>query len=56
MAAQAEAAFGQVHILVNNAGCNIRKPALEITWQDWIRCSIPTCAARSLWLTPWLAA
>lgn len=35
MAAQAEAAFGQIHILVNNAGCNIRKPALEVTWQDW---------------------
>jgi gluconate 5-dehydrogenase len=34
MAAQAEAAFGQIHILVNNAGCNIRKPALEVTWQD----------------------
>lgn len=35
MAAQAEAAFTQIHILVNNAGCNIRKPALEVTWQDW---------------------
>jgi NAD(P)-dependent dehydrogenase (short-subunit alcohol dehydrogenase family) len=35
MAADAEAAFGQVHILVNNAGCNIRKPALDVTWQDW---------------------
>ena len=35
MAAQAEAAFGQIHILVNNAGCNVRKPALEITWDDW---------------------
>ena len=35
MAAEAEAAFGQIHILVNNAGCNIRKPALEVTWQDW---------------------
>ena len=31
----AEAACGQIHILVNNAGCNIRKPALEVTWQDW---------------------
>ncbi|MFT7633910.1 MAG: NAD(P)-dependent dehydrogenase (short-subunit alcohol dehydrogenase family), partial [Mariniblastus sp.] len=20
---------------VNNAGCNVRKPALEITWDDW---------------------
>ena len=35
MAAEAEQAFGQVHILVNNAGCNIRKPALDITWDDW---------------------
>ncbi len=35
MAIEAEAAFGQVHILVNNAGCNVRKPALEVTWDDW---------------------
>jgi gluconate 5-dehydrogenase len=35
MAAEAQAAFGQIHILVNNAGCNIRKPALEVTWDDW---------------------
>jgi len=35
MAEQAQAAFGQIHILVNNAGCNVRKPALEITWDDW---------------------
>lgn len=35
MAADAEAAFGQIHILVNNAGCNVRKPALEVTWADW---------------------
>lgn len=35
MVAEAETAFGQIHILVNNAGCNIRKPALEVTWQDW---------------------
>lgn len=35
MAADAEAAFGQIHILVNNAGCNIRKPALDVTWNDW---------------------
>ena len=35
MAAEAEQAFGQVHILVNNAGCNVRKPALDITWDDW---------------------
>jgi NAD(P)-dependent dehydrogenase (short-subunit alcohol dehydrogenase family) len=24
-----------VDILVNNAGCNIRKPALEISWEEW---------------------
>jgi NAD(P)-dependent dehydrogenase (short-subunit alcohol dehydrogenase family) len=35
MAKEAEAAFGQIHILVNNAGCNVRKPALEVTWDDW---------------------
>jgi NAD(P)-dependent dehydrogenase (short-subunit alcohol dehydrogenase family) len=35
MAVQAEAAFGQIHILVNNAGCNVRKPALDVTWDDW---------------------
>ena len=35
MAADAEAAFGRIHILVNNAGMNIRKPALEVTWSDW---------------------
>ncbi len=35
MAAEAEAAFGQVHILVNNAGCNVRKPALDVSWDDW---------------------
>jgi gluconate 5-dehydrogenase len=35
MAADAEAAFGQIHILVNNAGCNVRKPALDVTWDDW---------------------
>lgn len=35
MAAEAEAAFGQIHILVNNAGCNVRKPALEVNWDDW---------------------
>ena len=27
--------YGRIDILVNNAGCNIRKPALEITWDDW---------------------
>jgi NAD(P)-dependent dehydrogenase (short-subunit alcohol dehydrogenase family) len=35
MAADAAAAFGHLDILVNNAGCNVRKPALEVTWDDW---------------------
>jgi gluconate 5-dehydrogenase len=35
MAAAAEQACGQIHILVNNAGCNVRKPALDVTWDDW---------------------
>ena len=35
MVAQAVEAFGQIDILVNNAGCNVRKPALEVTWDDW---------------------
>ena len=26
---------GRIDILVNNAGCNIRKPALDVTWEDW---------------------
>ena len=33
--ADAEAAYGRIDILVNNAGCNVRKPALEVTWDDW---------------------
>lgn len=35
MAEEAELAFGKIDILVNNAGCNIRKPALDVTWDDW---------------------
>lgn len=35
MVAAAEDAFGHIDILVNNAGMNIRKPALEVTWEDW---------------------
>ena len=27
--------YGKIDILVNNAGCNIRKPAVDITWDDW---------------------
>jgi NAD(P)-dependent dehydrogenase (short-subunit alcohol dehydrogenase family) len=35
MVAAAEKAFGHLDILVNNAGCNIRKPAIDVTWDDW---------------------
>jgi gluconate 5-dehydrogenase len=35
MAADAVAHFGGIDILVNNAGCNVRKPALDVTWDDW---------------------
>lgn len=35
MAEAAQEAFGRIDILVNNAGCNVRKPALEVTWDDW---------------------
>jgi gluconate 5-dehydrogenase len=35
MADAAEKAYGRIDILVNNAGCNVRKPAVEVTWDDW---------------------
>ena len=35
MVEAAEAAFGHLEILVNNAGCNVRKRALDVTWDDW---------------------
>ena len=35
MARAAQQAFGHIEILVNNAGCNVRKPALDVTWDDW---------------------
>jgi len=35
MVAEAEAFYGRLDILVNNAGCNVRKPALDVTWDDW---------------------
>jgi gluconate 5-dehydrogenase len=35
MTQRVDAEFPQVHILVNNAGCNVRKPALDVTWDDW---------------------
>jgi len=27
--------LGHIDVLMNNAGCNIRKPALDVTWEDW---------------------
>jgi NAD(P)-dependent dehydrogenase (short-subunit alcohol dehydrogenase family) len=35
MVSAVHAAYGKIDILVNNAGCNVRKPALEVTWDDW---------------------
>lgn len=35
MASAALEAFGRLDILVNNAGCNVRKPALDVSWDDW---------------------
>jgi NAD(P)-dependent dehydrogenase (short-subunit alcohol dehydrogenase family) len=35
MAEVAAQAYGRIDILVNNAGCNVRKPALDVTWDDW---------------------
>lgn len=34
-AARAEAELGRIDVLVNNAGCNVRKPAGEVTWDEW---------------------
>jgi len=34
-AAAASAHYGKIDILVNNAGCNVREPALHVTWEDW---------------------
>jgi len=27
--------FGRIDVLVNNAGCNVRKRAVDVTWDDW---------------------
>jgi NAD(P)-dependent dehydrogenase (short-subunit alcohol dehydrogenase family) len=35
MGEHAYEAYGKIDILVNNAGCNVRKPALDVTWDDW---------------------
>ncbi len=34
-AAAAAVDAGPIDVLVNNAGCNVRKPALDVTWDDW---------------------
>jgi NAD(P)-dependent dehydrogenase (short-subunit alcohol dehydrogenase family) len=35
MAEAAHKAYGKIDILVNNAGMNIRKPSVDVTWDDW---------------------
>jgi len=35
MAKKALEAYDKIDILVNNAGCNIRKPAVDYTWEEW---------------------
>ena len=35
MVEAAHDALGQIDILVNNAGCNVRKKAVDVTWDDW---------------------
>lgn len=35
MVEDAAAAYPHLDILVNNAGCNVRKPAVDVTWDDW---------------------
>lgn len=37
MVSEAVSRMGQLDILVNNAGMNIRKPVLEITFEEWQR-------------------
>ncbi len=31
----AHAGLGKIDILINNAGCNVRKKAVDVTWDDW---------------------
>jgi len=35
MVEQAVGHYAHIDILVNNAGCNVRKPSVDITWDDW---------------------
>lgn len=32
---ETKAFYGKLDVLVCNAGCNVRKPAVDITWDDW---------------------
>lgn len=34
-ASEVEDRFGDVEILVNNAGCNVRKRAFDVSWEEW---------------------
>jgi NAD(P)-dependent dehydrogenase (short-subunit alcohol dehydrogenase family) len=55
MVSDAERAFEHLDILVNNAGCNVRKPALEVTWDDWNQ-SVDTNLRESFFVAPSRAA
>ena len=35
MVSDAASACDHIDILVNNAGCNVRKKAVDVTWDDW---------------------
>lgn len=35
MVEAAHETFGKIDILINNAGCNVRKPAVDVDWEDW---------------------
>ena len=35
MVGDAAAVYPRLDILVNNAGCNVRKRAVDVTWDDW---------------------
>jgi len=35
MVSDAATAYPRLDILVNNAGCNVRKRAVEVTWDEW---------------------
>lgn len=53
MAEAAHQHFGKIDILVNNAGCNVRKPAVDVTWGIGAWWWIPTCVAHFSSLRQW---